>query len=300
MRHRAGALLPLAEGLFCFADFGPLQVAHFECHLLEGGSYEGKGAEIVCVPVTLQDLGGDVGGINAEMLADIVLDEGRDVGEIAHRAAHLAGFHALCRILEPFQVALHLLVPEGPFEAEGSDVRVYAVGPADAGSILEFHGALPENFQEILDVLEEDGVGLLEKVAVRRVHDVGGGEAVVDPLALFAEAFAHRAGECDHVVAGLLFDLLDAGDAESGLLPYLLHVFRRNHAEFAPCFAGEYLDLEVRPELVFFCPDVPHHLAGIPFYHKPLFSRNALMFFSMRAAGSSHSAAWNFSPVICS
>ncbi len=38
----------------------------------------------------------------------------------------------------------------------------------------------------------------------------------MDPLALLAEAFAYGAGEGHDVVAGLLLDLLDAGDAESG------------------------------------------------------------------------------------
>ena len=248
-----------------------------------------------------QDLRGDVGGMGAELLADIVLDERGDVGEVAHGAAHLAGLDAGGSVLEALDVALHLLIPERPLEAEARDVGVDAVRAADAGGVLELEGPLLQDREELLQVLQEDGVGLLDQVAVGRVHHIRGGQAVVDPLALVTEALADGAREGDDVVAGLLLDLLDALDFEFRVGADLLHVLGRDDAQLAPGLAGEDLHLEVGVELVLFGPDVPHHLAGIALDHILYLLRNALMFASMRAAASpSALAGWNFSPVMCS
>ena len=168
----------------------------------------------------------------------------------------------------------------------------------DAGRVLEFEGAALQDFQEFLQVLLQDGVGLLDEVSVGRIHDVGGGEAVVDPLALRTEAFADGPGEGDDIMPGNLLDLLDAGDVEPGGGADLVHVLAGDDAEFAPGFAGEDFHLEVRLELVLLGPDVPHHFAGVALDH--IFFRNCSMLFSMRAAISSPSAFSKGTPVICS
>ena len=242
------------------AHLGTLEVAHLEGHLLERGGYYREGGYVERMPVPLEHLGRDVGGMYAELLAHIVLDERGDVGEVAHGAAHLAGLDSCGSILEAVDVALHLLVPQGPLEAERGDVCVDSVGPADAGSGLELEGALPEHRLELLEVLEQYGVGLLEQVAVGRVHDIGGGESVVHPFLLLVEALAHGTGECHDVVAGLLLYLLDALDLEAGVGAYLLHIFLGHDTEPAPGLGREGLHLEIGAELVLFGPDVAHHL----------------------------------------
>ena len=267
VRHRAGSLLPGAEGLLGLAHLRPLQVAHLEGHLLQGGGDDGERGHIEGMAVALQDLRGDVGGSDAEPLAHVVLDEGRDVGEVAHGAAHLARLDAPGGIAEPVQVALHFLVPEGPFEAEAGDVGVDAVRAADAGRVLELQGALLQHGQQVLQVLLQNGVRLAEQVAVGRIDHVRGREAVVDPLALRAEALADGAREGHHVVTGLLLDLGDAPHVELRAGADLLHVFGRDDAQPAPGLAGKDLDLQVGPELVFFGPDVPHPFAGITLNH---------------------------------
>ena len=161
--------------------------------------------------------------------------------------------------------------------------------------------AAAQHLQERFQVFPEDGVGLLEKIAVGGVHHVGGGETVMDPFALLAEALGDGAREGHHVVAGLLLDLLDALHFETGIGADLLHILRRDDAQLAPGGTGQDLHLQVGVELVLFGPDVPHHLAGITLDHRALYLlRNALMFFSMRAAASSSAAGENFSPVMCS
>ena len=189
------------------------------------------------MPVALKHLGGDICTLNSQFSAHVVLDEGRDVGEIAHSSAHLTCLDVCRSSLETANVAFHLLVPQGPLETEAGDVGVDAVGAADTGSGLELQGACAEHFHEVLHILEEDCVGLLEKVTVGGVHYIGGGEAVVHPFALLSEALAHGTGESHHVVAGLLFDFANAGNLEAGVRADLFNVRRRNDSQFAPCFA---------------------------------------------------------------
>ena len=142
-----------------------------------------------------------------------------------------------------------------------------AVRTADAGGGFKFYRARAKHFLEFLQVFQEDDVGLLEEISVGGIHHIGGGETVVDPFPLFSQAFADGPGEGHHVVAGLLFDLPDAGHFEAGVGPDLLHILGRDHSQLAPGFAGEGFHFQVRSELVFFGPDVPHHFAGITLYH---------------------------------
>ena len=130
-----------------------------------------------------------------------------------------------------------------------------AMGAADTGCVFEFQGAALQHLLESLEVLEEDFVGLLEEVAVGGVDDIGGGEPVVNPLALGTEAFTDGAGKCNYVMAGDFFDLLDAVHVEGGRGADFLDVLLRDDAQFAPGFAGEDFDFEVRLELVLLGPD---------------------------------------------
>ena len=260
MRHGAGALLALAERLLHLADLGPLEVAHLEGHLLQRGCDQRKRAYIVGVAIALQHLCGYIGGIDTELVADIVLDERRDIGEIADGAAHLAGLDACGRSLEALDVALHLLKPKGPLEAETGNVGMDAVRAADARGGLELHGAASQHLEELLEVFQQDGISLLDEVAVGRIHHVRRSQTVMDPFALLTETLAGGAGERHDIVAGLLLDLLDAVDLESGLGPDLLHILSGDDTELAPSLAGEDFDFEIGAELVFLGPDVPHDL----------------------------------------
>ena len=82
--------------------------------------------------VPLKNLGGDVGRIDTQLPAHIVLDKWRNVGKIADSTAHLARLDSGCSEFETLYIALHLLVPERPLQAERSDVSVHTVGSANA------------------------------------------------------------------------------------------------------------------------------------------------------------------------
>ena len=252
---------PFAEGFFGLTDLGALEVAHFEGHLLQGGSDERQGSHVTGVPVPLQYLRGNAGRFDAQFPAHVILNERRDVGKIAHGAAHLAGLDTGGGRLEAGEVPLHLLIPERPFEAEAGNVGVDAVRAADARGFLELQGAAAQHLQKFFQVLQKDGVGLLEQITVGGVYHISRGETVVHPFALRTQAFAHGTGEGHHFVAGLLLNFADTGHIKAGRCPDLVYIFGGNHAQLAPGFTGEDFHLQVGAELVFLGPYVPHYFA---------------------------------------
>ena len=138
---------------------------------------------------------------------------------------------------------------------------MYSVGSSYARSGFELIGATFEYFQEVFEVLEKDGIRLLEEIAVGRIHYIRGCKSVVHPFSLFSQAFAYRSGKGYHVMSCLLFNLLDALYGECGVVTYFVHVFAWNHSELAPCITCEGFDFEVGAELVLFSPDISHDLA---------------------------------------
>ena len=211
-----------------------LQVTNLHSHLLDRRCDASEGCHVVSVAVTLDDLSRDVCALDAELLAYIVLDEWRDVCEVTHSARNLTYLYAACCSNEASEVTLHLLVPQRPLKAEASDVGVDAVCTADAGSALKLDSALAQHLEHLLDILQEDRVSLLQKVAVGRIHNIGAGEAIVYPLTLLAEGLAHGACEGYDVVACLLLNLIDAVDVERCALPELLNILLGHYAQLAP------------------------------------------------------------------
>ena len=265
--HRGGSFLTLSEGLLGLAEFRTLPVAHFDGHLLHGGGDERESAHIVGVAVALQHLRGDTGGMDAELLADVVLHERWGVGEVAYSAADLAALHIGGGHLETLDVAAHLLEPQCPLQSEGGDVGVYAVRAPDARRVLELVSAFLENLDEPLEILAQYVVGLLDEVSVGGIDHIGGGEPVVYPLLLVAETLAHGAGERHDVVAGLLLDFVYALHVESRLRAQFLNVFSRNHAELAPRGGGFDFHFQIGTEFVFLSPDGAHLRTRITGYH---------------------------------
>ena len=144
---------------------------------------------------------------------------------------------------------------------------MHAVRAPDARRVLELVSAFLENFDEPLEILAEDVVGLLDEVAVGGIDHIGGGESIVHPLLLVAEALAHGTGEGHDVVAGFLLDFVYALHVEGGLRAQFLNVFSRNHAELAPRGGGFDFHFQIGAEFVFLSPDGAHLRTRITGYH---------------------------------
>ena len=179
--------------------------------------------------------------------------------EIFPTAILLRGF------LEASGVAAVFRVPVGDFQAEGDGLGVHAVRAADFGRVLEFPGALFENFAEARDAFFDQTRSFADQEGLRGVHHVIGGEAVVQPARRFgiADRFLHDDGEGDHVMAYFGFDFVDAGDIDAGALAQLCGGFARNDARFGERFGGGQLNIQPVLEFVFFAPDAAHFRARV-------------------------------------
>ncbi len=267
VRHGTRPLLALAERLLHFVHLRALQVPHFESHLFERCGDHGERCHIVGVPVALNHLRGDIGALDAQFLAHVVLYERRYVGEIADRSAQLAHLDVAGGRTETLQIPHHLLVPQHPFESETGDVGMNTVRTPDAGRIPETERLPAQHLDEILYVFQQYLVGLFDKITVGGIHHIGTRQSVMHPFALLAEGFADGTRKGHDIMVGLLLDLLDPIDAEGGLLPQFGNILFGDDTEFAPRLGSKDLHLQVCLEFPLFCPNGPHGRPAVSLYH---------------------------------
>src|SRR5256886_1717754 len=84
VRHRARALLPLAERLLRLEDLGALEPPHLERDRLERRGGHGEHRAELGVAIPLDDLRGDERGLEPELPTHLRLELGLAVGEGAH------------------------------------------------------------------------------------------------------------------------------------------------------------------------------------------------------------------------
>ena len=266
VRHGAAALLAPGEGFFGLQDFGALEVAELDGPVLEARGHQGQAVHEFGMDVALDDLGGDGSGLESKALADMGLDRGRQVGVGADRAAELAQGDDRTQVLVPGQGPRELLVHQGQLQPEGGGLAMDAVAAADAGSQPVFAGPPGDDGQQGLHVPDEQIEALHHLDGEGRVHDVGAGEAEVQPAAgRIVDAFGHRRGEGDDVVIEHLLQLALAGE-QSGRVALpgraalldLEKILLRHHALAHQRLAGEFLDVEPQAQLVLLGPDRPH------------------------------------------
>ena len=159
-------------------------------------------------------------GLQAQLLADFLLDFRAQMRAGPHRAGNFSHRHLPRRHLKTRRVAAVFGVPVGDLQAEGDRLGVNSVRAADFGSVLEFPGAAFEHVAQLLDSLLDQLRSVANQQRLRGVHHVVGGKPVVQPARRFgiAHGFLHRHGEGDHVVADLGLDLVDAGHIDAGAL----------------------------------------------------------------------------------
>ena len=193
---------------------------------------------------------------------------GLQVTKGAHGAAELADTHVLgCRV-ETGQVALHLRVPIQQLQAKGRRFRMNSVGAADGGRVLELDGAALEHGEQGSEARLNQRGSLRNLQRLRRIHDVIGGEPIVQPAGLGVESLSFKGlgdscGESDHVVLHLRLDLLNARDCEGSLGRNSVGGGSGNHAVLSQHGAGRRLHLEPAAVFILFSPDAAHCRAGI-------------------------------------
>src|ERR1700739_3664571 len=104
-----------------------------------------------------------------------------EMAEGSDGPGELADAHLLGCIIKAADVALHLGVPVDELEAKGRGLRVDSVRSSNGGRVLEFEGPLFEGPGKRSEVFAEDLGRGLDLQALRGVHYVSRGQAVVQP-----------------------------------------------------------------------------------------------------------------------
>src|SRR4051812_16806420 len=101
VRHGGAALLAGAEVFLGFEHFGALKVAQLDGPAIDAGRDDGEHLLELRVAIALDDLGAELGRLEAEAAADFLLDRGRQMRVGADGAAELADPDPRLNVAEP-------------------------------------------------------------------------------------------------------------------------------------------------------------------------------------------------------
>jgi hypothetical protein len=268
VRHRRGALLSLPERLLYLGHLGAREMAHLECELVERRRGDRERGEQLRVPVALEDLRRGGSRLQAESLAGDALEIGIGRRVCADGARELADAHAVERARDTGACAVELEGPAGELDAEGRRLGVHAVRATHLEGFAVLLGPRRHDGQRAVEPGDDEGAGLADLQRERRVDDVGGGEAVVEPAAFLAQPLGHGVDERRRVVVERRLDLRHA--LRRRPLRVLLQRLGRlggNDAELGPGRGGGELDLEPGLEPALVRPDSGHGRAGVAGNH---------------------------------
>jgi len=175
--------------------------------------------------------------------------------------------------LEAREVAAHLVVPQGDFEAEGDRLGVDAVRAADLRRVLEFEGAALESPGELPASLDEHGRGLFQNERLRGIDDIVRSEAVMQPARMLGDTgrghlLGDGGGEGDDVVFGFALDRVDAIDIEARVFTQRKGGFCGDVADFGESLGGGELHFKPLREAVFVGENFAHLRACVAWDQK--------------------------------
>src|SRR3954449_2356088 len=260
VRHRRRALHPLAEGLFDLAHLGAREMADLRRETVERRRREREGRQQLGVTVARDHLRGEWVGLEAESVAGGPLDVRLDLGVGPDGPGELADAVRLERSGNASPGSVELERPTGELPAESSRLGVNTVRAPDADGVAMLVRSCHNGCERPVDAGEDEPPGVLDPQGKGGVHDVRGGQPIVEPAPLGPELFRDGVDKCGGVVVGDAFDLGHAlrrrGDC---LCLDFRHVGCRNGADLGPPLERSELDLEPARELALVRPD-PGHL----------------------------------------
>ncbi len=269
VRHRRRALLTAAERLLHLAHLGARQMADLGREAVERRGEQRERREQLGVAVALQDLGRARSRLEAEPLARDALHLGLGGGVGADGAGQLPDPQALDRAGEPLAVAVEREGPPGELEPERRRLRVDAVRAAHAHRLAVLLGPEDDGAKGAVEPFEHERARILDRERERGVEHVRGGEPVVEPAAVLAEAFRDGVDEGGNVVIRLALDLGDAlrrghGRAHADRR----HRLVRHGPDGSPALERSELDVEPAAQLLAVRPDLAHGRAGVARDHE--------------------------------
>ena len=262
--HRRRSFLPLPEGLLHLGDLGACQIAHLERKLVERRRGDRERGEELGVAVALEDLRRRGRRLEAEPLARDALEVGIGRRVRADGARELADAHAVERVRDAGARPVELERPARELDAEGRRLGVHAMRPPHLERAAVLLGARCHDGECAVERGDDQRAGLADLERKRRVDDVGGGEAVVEPAPFFAELLGDGVDERRRVVVQCRLDLGDAlGRRGLRLLLQRLRRLGGHDSELGPGRRRRELHLEPRFEPALVRPDPGHRGAGV-------------------------------------
>ena len=281
MGHGRRTLLTLLERLFRLDDIGLLQQAHLHGNRLQRRGNDSESAHHLGVAVARDNLRGQRIGRQAQMLANILFNEGVDAGIRTHRTGDSTGRDHVARLLHALQIAREHPGPAAEFHAECHRLGGNAMGTPDAQRVFELERATLAHLTELLDVLDDDVARLRDLIAQRHIAQIRRGHTVVHPTTgLFlpfgdvgVDVFGHIREERNDIVIGNLFDFVDTLDGEVGMRTNPRGLFFRDarSPQLGLRFTGKDLDFLPNLELVLQLPNGTHRRTRIAINHEASF-----------------------------
>ena len=204
----------------------------------------------------------------AERLAHMTLDLGRDVRVGADGTTELHHRHVVAGSSQPGAIAIDLERPQRHLGTEGRRLGVDSVRATDHHRVAVFAGDPQERGEQLGRGLDQQVGGIAQRPAQRRVDHVGRRQPVVDPRrSRRADRSLYDVDERGDVVIG------DRLTVEHGLHERLigdrrlpaagLRIIDRNDPERCMTFGGEQLDLEPATETNRVAPHRVHLGRGV-------------------------------------
>ncbi len=263
VRHRRAALLPGRERLAGLAHLAALEVPDLGGEPVKCRAGARQAGEQCRVPVTGDDLGGDLLALEAQPVERGRLDlrvavciRANGSGQLAHPDAFEGGG-------EPLLLAAQLGRPAQQLQPERGRLGVDAVRAADGRRVTVLLCPSDDGSLEGRDPGREQLAGIPELEGERRVHYVRRRQPIVEPAGRLSHLLGDRLGEGEDVVVRAVLDLEDARDVDPRVLGDGGNGRFRHHAQLGPCLhrGNLYVQPPLEPALV--RPDGAHGGSGI-------------------------------------
>ncbi len=279
VRHGRRALLAGREIFLRFQNFGALQMADLGRQPFDRRGNDTERREIHRMPVARDDLRRDGLERQPQLLGDMRLDAGVDIGEGADRARDRAGGDFRARGLEAGAAAVELGIGLGELEAECGRLAMDAMAAADGRRVLVLHRPALDRLEQRVQVVHQDVGGARELHGKAGVEHVRAGHALVHEARLVAHLLGHPGQEGDDIVFGDSLDRVDRGDVDHRVGrppgPECLGGGLGHDSDLGERIGGVRLDLEPDAELCLRLPDGGHLRAGITGDHEDVLAARA-------------------------
>ena len=156
MRHCGRAFLPRLKIFFRLANVSALKVANFSCDFFKSAGNYRKSRHIFGVAIALNNLSCQFHRFKSQFLANKFFDFRIDIWIGTNCAAQFANADNFFSMLDTLNITLNFRAPQRQFQAKCHRLGVYPMRASNAGRMLKFSCATPQNFTEIFQIVKNN------------------------------------------------------------------------------------------------------------------------------------------------